>query len=250
MKPIKNILFAILPFCLVVNFSLAQQMFRIHQDNVNPSKIMEYESIAKEFKEAAAKHNVDATWFTAVTNDNKYLYVSPIENFASFDERPFEDMAKAMGDDFTDLFARFDTCYDSHGTYVVVKNNELSYMPEGVENAPADENYREWYYMYYKPEDAKNVKAGMKAVKDMFKAKGSKVYYRVYEDGLGQMEHYYMVSVAFKNEIDAAQRSEENKTTLGPDRMETFSKLMNYVSRMEEHRGEMRPDMDYAPNKE
>ncbi|WP_298535510.1 hypothetical protein [uncultured Algibacter sp.] len=250
MNTLKKISLIALTLCLTSSLALAQQMFRIHQDNVKPSKLMEYEAIAKEFKTAATEHNIDVTWFTAMTNDNKYFYVSPIENFASFDERPFADMAKAMGDDFTDLFARFDRCYDSHGTYVIVKNDELSYMPEGVSNAPADETYREWYYMYYKPEDAKNIKEGMIAVRDMFKEKGSKLYYRVYSDGLGQMEHYYMVSVAFKDEMDAAQRSEENKKVLGPDRMETFNKVMNYVSRMEEHRGSMRPDMDYTPKTE
>lgn len=250
MKTIKNTLLLALMLCLTINFASAQQMFRIHQDNVKPSKFMEYEAIAKEFKEASVKHNVDVTWFTAMTNDFKYFYVSPIENFASFDERPFAKMAEAMGDDFTNLFTRFDTCYDSHSTYVVVRDNELSYMPEGVENAPVDETYREWYYMYYKPEDSKNIREGMKAVKAMFKEKGSTLYYRVYRDGLGQMEHYYMVSVASKNEIDAAQKSEKNKETLGPDRMETFNKVFNHISRMEEHRGEMRPDMDYAPKKE
>jgi hypothetical protein len=250
MKTIKTIFLSCLMLCLALNVATAQQMFRIHQDNVKPSKIMEYEAIAKEFKEAAIKHNIDISWFTATTNNNEYFYVSPIENFASFDERPMAKMAEAMGDDFTDLFARFDTCYDSHGTYVIVKDNELSYMPEGELNAPADQNYREWYYMYYKPEDAKNVRKGMKAVRDMFKEKGSKLYYRVYQDGMGQMEHYYMVSVAYKDEMDAAQKNEENKKILGPERMETFNKLLNYVSRMEEHRGEMRPDMDYAPKTE
>ncbi|WP_189359108.1 hypothetical protein [Algibacter mikhailovii] len=247
MKTIKTTCISILMLCFVLHFAQAQQMFRIHQDNVKPSKLMEYEAIAKEFKAAASKHNVDVSWFTAMTYDNKYFYVSPIENFASFDERPFAEMAKAMGDDFTDLFSRFDKCYDSHGTYVIVKDNELSYMPEGVDNAPADETYREWYYMYYKPEDAKNIRDGMKAVRDMFKEKGSKMYYRVYRDGMGQMEHYYMVSAAFKNEIDAAQKNEENRKLLGPDRMKTFSKVLNYVSRMEEQRGVMRPDMDYSP---
>ena len=84
----------------------------------------------------------------------------------------------------------------------------------------------------------------------MFKTKGSKQYYRVYRNGLGQMENYYMVSVAAKNEIDSAQRDEANKAVLGPERIDTFNKLLKYISRMEEFSGEMRPDLDYAPKKE
>jgi len=250
MKTIRNTCIAFIMTLLMMNISIAQQKFQVHQDNVKPSMFMQYEKIAKEFNEASVKHNLQATWFTASTNDFKYFYVTPIENFAELDERPYADMAEAMGDDFTKMFEEFNKCYDSHGTYIIVRDSELSYMPEGVEDAPVDENYRKWYYMYYTPENAKNVREGMKAVKEMFKTKGSKQYYRVYRNGLGQMENYYMVSVAAKNEIDSAQRDEANKAVLGPERIDTFDKLLKYISRMEEFSGEMRPDLDYAPKKE
>ncbi|TNJ41715.1 hypothetical protein KFZ70_12840 [Tamlana fucoidanivorans] len=250
MKTIKNAIVLTLLFCLVVNFSFAQQMFRVHQDNVRPSSFMEYEKVAKKFRDACIKYNVDVTWFAASTNDFKYIYVSPIENFAELDERPFAEMAEAMGDDFSDMFKEFDKHYDSHGTYILVKDSELSYMPEGVENAPSNENYRTWIYMYYKPEHAKDIREGMKAVKQMFKDKGSTRYYRVYRDGLGQTESYYLVSLSAENEIDSAKKDTANRETLGPDRWDTFNKVMKYVTRTEEYTGRMRPDMDYAPKTE
>ena len=75
MKTIKNTCIAFIMTLLMMNISIAQQKFQVHQDNVKPSMFMQYEKIAKEFNEASVKHNLQATWFTASTNDFKYFYV-------------------------------------------------------------------------------------------------------------------------------------------------------------------------------
>lgn len=247
MKTIKTSLLLALMLCFTANFSHAvQQLYRVHQDNVKPSKLMEYEKIAKELNDACVEHNVQASWSAAMSSDFRYFYISPIENFAELDKRPFADMAKAMGDKFSDMFDRFDTCYDSHGTYIIALDEELSYIPEGSSMFPEGENYRKWFYMYYTPENRSKVREGMKAVKELFASKGSKEAYRVYRNGLGSMEDFYLVSVSAKDEIESAQRGKANEDLLGPDRWETFSKVMNHISRMEEYSGRMRPDMDYS----
>ncbi len=250
MKTIKTTFVLALILCFTINSAQAQQLFQIHQDNVKPSKVAEYEKIAKEFNEASTTHNLQASWVTAMSNDFRYFYITPIENFAELDKRPFADMAKAMGDKFGDMFNRFDKCYDSHGTYIMASDEELSYMPEGKTTAPADENYRKWFYLYYTPKNAKKVREGMKAVKELYTSKGSKAYYRVYRNGFGSMESFYLVSVSAKDEIDSAQKGEANKEVLGPDRWETFNKVMNNISRMEEYSGKMRPDLSYSPKKD
>jgi len=88
------------------------------------------------------------------------------------------------------------------------------------------------------------------AIKALFEQKGSKEYYRVYRNGFGSMESFYLVSVSAKDEIDSANRGKANEDVLGPDRWETFSKVMNNITRMEEYSGSMRPDLSYSPKKE
>ena len=205
---------------------------------------------AKEFKEAAEKHNLQATWFAAMSNDFKYFYITPIEKFAELDENPMADMAKAMGDKFGDIFNRFDACYDSHHSYVIHLVEDLSYMPEGISQTQEGQDHRKWFHIYFKPENAKKIREGMKAVKDMYSEKGSKVSYRIYRNGFGTTEDFYIVAVSSKDEIDSATKGEENKKTLGPDRWETFSKVFNYAERYEEYSGEMRPDLSYSPKAE
>ena len=247
MKHIKPISAFITILCFSLQFS-AQQAFLVHQDNVKPSKIMQYEAIAKEFHDACLEHNPDTEWITAMTYDFKYMYITPIENMAEMDERPLAEMAKAMGDKFGDIFNRFDKCYEAHGSYIIVSDKELSYMPEGV-TIPEDHNYRKWFYIYYTPENAKAIRDGMKAVKALNEKKNSPAYYRVYRNGFGQMKNYYVVSIAAKDEVDFAKTNKESEEALGTfeERWEAFSQVMDYASGMDEYSGEMRPDLAYAP---
>ncbi|AXP82600.1 hypothetical protein CJ739_3538 [Mariniflexile rhizosphaerae] len=247
MKTIKLTFLLGLALCLTINFSQAQKSYQIHQDNVNPSMVMQYEKVAKEFNDACNEHKPQTSWVTAVTNDMKYLYISPIENMADLDKQPFADMAKKMGDKWTKMFEDFDKCYNSHRSYVIHLVEDLTYMPEGISMTQDGQNYRKWFYIYFTPSNAAKVREGMKAVKDLYTTKGSKEFYRVYRNGFGTSEDFYLVAVSAKDEIDGATKSKENDAVLGPDSWDTFSKVMNYASRFEEYSGEMRPDLAYAP---
>ncbi|WP_242205825.1 hypothetical protein [Aestuariivivens insulae] len=247
MKTTKTTLIIALVLCLTLNISHAQKLYRVHQDNVKPSMMMEYEKIAKEFNEACKTHNVQAQWLATTMDGFRYLYVSPLENFAQLDNRPMADMAKAMGDDFGKMFQEFDKCYDSHGTYVIVLDEELTYMPDGFSQTQEGQDYRNYYFIHYTPENAKNLREAMKGVKDMFAAKGSKNHYRVYRTGFGIMDNYYLVAVSSKDEIDSAQKSKANQELLGPERFDVFGKVLKYASKMEEVTGEIRHDLSYMP---
>ena len=236
MKSIKTPLLLTLFLCFSIHVSIAQQAFQVHQDNVKPSMLMEYEKIAKEFNDAAVEHNLQTTWYTAMSNDFKYYYLTPIENFSELDENPMADMAKAMGDDFGKLFERFDKCYDSHGTYIIMSDDELSYTPEDASEITEDMNYRKWFTLYYTPAKAKEVREAMKTVKALYKSKNSKGAYRVYRNGFGQMDNYYMISISAKDALDYEKTGKEIEEALGSqeERWEAFSGIMANITRMEE----------------
>ncbi|GAA4808825.1 hypothetical protein GCM10023330_14560 [Litoribaculum gwangyangense] len=211
---------------------------------------MQYESTAKKFLEACKEHKVQTSWAAATTNDMKYLYITPMENFAELDKSPFADMSKAMGEDFGKMFEDFDKCYDSHSDYIIALDETLTYMPDGISMTQEGQNYRKWFYMYYKPENGGKLREGMKAVKDLFTSKNSPEHYRVYSSAFGCPESFYLVAISYKDEIDAATKSKANEKLLGTyeERWEVFSKVMNNIDRMEEYTGEMRPDLAYSPN--
>mgnify|MGYP001816599699 FL=1 len=247
MKIFKSSLLLTLILCFTINFSQAQKRYQVHVDNVKPSMVGEYEKISKQFLEACKKHNPQTSWITATTSDFRYMWVSPMENFAELDKDPFSDMAKAMGDDWGKIFEDYNKCYDSHSDFIITLSESLTYMPEGISQTQEGQNHRKYYYIYFTPENTKTVYDGRKGVKDMFASKGSKEYYRVYRSGFGNPENYYLVAISSKDEVDAATRGKANEELLGDGRHEVFGKLMQGVSRMEEYTGAIRPDLGYKP---
>ena len=250
MKTLKTTVLLALLFCFTFNFAQAQQRYQIHQDNVRPSSVGEYEKVAKEFLEACIEHNPQSPWIAAQTYDNRYMYISPLDNFAELDKKPFAEMAEVMGDDFGDMFKRFDKCYDSHTDYIITLSESLTYMPEGISQMQEGLNHRKWIHIYYTPANGKNVYDAMKGIKDLFAEKDSKEYYRVYRSGFGSPENHLIVAISSKDEIDAATRSKANNELLGEAAEEVFGKLMSSIERMEEYSGSMRPDLSYSPKEE
>lgn len=241
----KTILLSIiLSFAFI--FSQAQKLYQVHVDYVNPSKVQDYEKTAKEFTEACKKYNPKTSWILTRTSDMRYMYVSPMENYAELDKNVFADMAKEMGDEWGNIFKNFNTCYDKHGDYVLVLDENLTYMPEGVTQTPEGENYRKFYFLYYKPENQGKLREAMKNVKDLFASKGSKEYYRVYRSDFGVTDSYYMVAVSSKDEADSALRGKANDELLGESAGEVFGNLMKTASRFEEISAWMRPDLFYS----
>lgn len=248
MKTIKSVIFLALMLCLSINFSEAQKLFQVHVDFVRPSKMADYEKTAKEFNEACKKHNPQTSWLAIRTSDNRYMYVSSMESFADLDKNQFADMATAMGDSFGDLFRKFNACYDKHGDYVLVLDEGLTYMPDGITQTPEGENYRKFFFLYYTPENEGKLRDAMKAVKETFASKGSKEYYRVYRSGFGVIDSYYMVAISSKDELDSATRGKANDELLGESAGEIFGNLMSTLSKFEDVSAWMRPDLYYSPS--
>lgn len=248
MKNQKTLLLTCVVLCLTMSISFAQQMYTVFQDNVKPSKVMDYEKIVKEFNKACEEHSVETQWMSASQDDFTYYYITPIENMAELDKKPMASMVKDMGDTFTDMVNSIESCTTASGSYIMYGIDELSYKaPEGTDMS--NQNYRVWYELHYQSENKDKIKEAMKAIKTMFEEKGSKEYYNVYHSGFGTMENYYLVSVAAKDGIDSETRAKVNQDVLGPDRYETFNKLMAYLDEWVEHRGKMRPDLSYMPEK-
>jgi hypothetical protein len=229
----------------------APQMYWVHEDQVKPSMVMDYEKAAKQLVDNCMKHNIQTLgWITTATNDFRYLYVSPIATMADINYDGFKPLQEAMGEEaFGKMFSDMDKCYDSHGDYILMLNNDLTYMPEGMTQTPEGEDYRRFYYIRTTPEHNGMLKEKMKAIKDFYAEKNSKVHYRVYQSGFGSMENYYLVAIAAKDGVTYETMGDENDAILGEERHQLFGEMMKYVTSIDEVTGEMRPDLAYSPKK-
>ncbi|MCX2720288.1 hypothetical protein [Lentiprolixibacter aurantiacus] len=226
------------------------QAFWVHEDVVKPGMVGEYEAVCKELLENMKTHNIQNDgWIVTNTADSRYLFVGAIDNMADLDKSPFPGLAEKMGGDkMGALFGRMDKCYDTEHDYVIYLDKELSYMPGGITQTPEGQNYRKFHYLYFTPEKRATVREKMKAVKDLFVAKGSKVDYRVYRSGFGNRGEYYMVAIAAKDPVDYAQSGMDNQKLLGEDGQKVMGELWGNLLKYEEIAGQMRPDMAYSPS--
>jgi len=255
MKHLKNFIPLILliaaPFFAQGQEGTSTHAYWIHEDKVKPGMTEKYEKVTKDLIAACKEHNIqDIQWLTLRMNDNSYMSITPINGMADLDKNGFEGLGEKMGKDkVRALFSRYNDTYDKHGDYVIYLNKDLSYMPGGISQTVEGENYRLMYYNYVTPESDKAFAESMKNIKAAFEKHNSKVNYRVYKSGFGVMGTFYMIAVAAENEMQQAQRGDENWEMMKDDFEPLLKELNKHTSKMEEKRGWMRPDLAYMPAK-
>lgn len=229
----------------------ANQAFWVHEDQVKPSKIKEYEAVTRDFIAACKEHNIqDADFSTARLDDGTYLSISPVENMADLDKNPLAPLAEKMGEEnFRTVFKRFDECYDTHRNYMVHLISDLSYMPNGLSPDTPGEDYRKWHFFHVSPQNVANLRNKMKEVRDFYEEKGAKQHFRIYRNGFGTAGDYFLVVVSAKDAQSYAQTSQETNELLGEKGERLFDEMMQYVQKYETKTGRMRPDLAYVANK-
>ncbi|MGB7843057.1 MAG: hypothetical protein WBL21_09715 [Salinimicrobium sp.] len=247
-------LFSILSCCLFVLGSLSaqenrNQAFWVHEDQVRPGMVSEYEDLSKELVDAAKKSKLqNMRWAVAAMDNGNYLSITPIKNMADLESKSFQPLMDSMGEDkFNGMMSRFNDMYDKHGDYIIVLDNDLSYMPEGLVTSTPGKDYRKWHKMSVNAENVSQLRDKLVELKNVFDQKGSKMYYRIYRSGFGNMGAYFVAVISAKDATDYAQMSAENEKLLGEEGKQKFREVMDLVSAYDVSEGGMRPDLAYAP---
>ena len=253
MKTLKNTMLTLIMLALTIGLAQAQdddryQTFLVHEDQVKPSMTDEYEKISREFVALCKQHDIkDVSWLAASTSDGRYWTVSKIDNMADLDKRPLDALRDKIGKEaFGEIFKKFDKCYDTHGSYTIVLDKELSYMPDGLSLTQEGQNYRRWHYLRITPDNRSNLAEKLKTLKELHTKKGSKVHYRIYYSGFGTMGEFAMAAVSAKDGVHYEKRSAENRELLGEEGKKAFDDLLSVVDEYEVAIGSIDPDQGYT----
>lgn len=225
------------------------QAFWIHEDQVKPSMRMEYEKVSKDLVAACKTNNIEGIqWAVASMDDGTYLSIMPIENLADIQNISFGDLQEKMGEEkFSKMFENFNKCYDNHGDYVTLLIPSLSYMPDGLTTNTPGKNYRVWHRMDVSAGNLQKIEGKMKELKDLFASKNSKMHYRIYKSGFGNVGDYYTAVISAKDAMDYDRMSKENDDLLGEEGQKLFGEVFQYVEAYDVKRGGMRQDLAYQP---
>lgn len=251
MKSIRSIIiFMALSLCIIFTITAQSdryQMYVVHEDHVKDGMMNKHTEADKAILAAAKEHKMKGMdWLTFQAEDNRVMYLSPIENFAELDKNPFEDLKVKMGDEaFEKLFEPFAETYTKHGDYILRLDNELSYMPEGITQNTEGENYRELVYYHIPPGKGKKAEELAKSFKKLYTDKGSKVHYRLYKSGFGNMGNYYMVAVSAKDAAAMEKMRKENMELIGEEGKKLFAELEKTMSERKIVTGHIKPELSY-----
>lgn len=248
---LKRLLILAIALFLTPNAMHAQQMFHVHEDVVKPSMTMEYEAVLQEVGELLKENPLeDVNMLVLQSFNNHYYYVQSISAMADLDKpSPVAQLAEKAGKEKVGaLFNRMDKCYDVEKDYIIILDNDLSYMPNGMTQTPEGENYREQYKIYVTPANGTVVREKMKAIKALYAQKGSKSHYRVYRSGFGADAAFYLVSISAKDEMHMAEKSIANEELLGEDGKNAMRDLFIHILKMEEIEGKIRPELGTTSN--
>ncbi len=227
------------------------QMYWIHEDITKPAMSIKQESVDKELIAALRQHEItDISWFTLVSDDYRYFYISPIENMADFDENPFGSLVEEMGQKETSrIFDKYNDCYETHGDYVIILDKNLSYQPDGVNVTPVGKNFRNNTIYYFTPDKARKAEDLARKFKELYTKKNSSLNYRLYRSGFGIMGTYFMVAAAAESPEDYERMIVDNRLLLGQEGADLYRELEETISDVEIIRGYIRPDLSYQIRK-
>ena len=226
------------------------QAFLIHEDQVKPSMMDRYEKVSKDLVEACKENKVEGIqWNVASMEDGTYLAITPIENMSDIQNMNFEDLREKVGDEkFTKMFENFNECYDNHGDYITMLMPSLSYMPDGLSTTTPGKEYRVWHRLDVSAGNLQKLESKLKDLKDLFASKNSKMYYRIYKSGFGNVGDFYTAVISAEDAADYDMMSRENQKLMGEEGKKAFDEVFEYVEAYTVKRGGMRPDLAYQPS--
>ena len=224
------------------------QLYMVHEDHVPEEMKEQHNKADQALLNAAREHKMKGmNWVSFYSDDNRVMYLSPIKSMADLDKNPFEDLENKMGkDNFNKLFDGYKGTYSQHGDYILRLDNELSYMPDGITQTPEGQDYRELIYYWIPPEETEKAEQLARAVKELYSKKGSKLHYRLYKSGFGNMGNYYMIAVAAKSAEEMEKMRNENLQLLGEEGKKIFDEIDRTIARQEKVTGYLRPDLSYV----
>jgi len=227
------------------------QMFLVHEDRTKPAMAKKHETVDKELIIAMKRNEIDdISWITLVTEDFRYLYISPLEKMADLDKDPFTSLNQKIGQKETNkIFDKYQDTYDEHGEYILILDKNLSYQPGGINTTPEGKNYRHITMYHYTPANAEKAEDLAKSFLDLYTKKNSRLNYRLYRSDFGVMGSFFWVATAAESPEDFERMREDNRQLLGQEGEILFNQLSETVSSIEVIRGYIRPDLGYQPRK-
>lgn len=228
------------------------QMILNHVETVKPPMLEEYLESSKEFFEFVEAHRDAMPTFQAQafqTDEYEFLYALPLESFAQMDGLMAEFMAMeaAGGEEWRRITKAGAAAMQKVDDFVVLLRSDLSYQPAEARVPLEEATAYRWDFYYLQPEMALEAEAIAKDVAALYREKGIKDSYFVFQGLMGSDLPYLVVSIPGKSPADIATRLAEIETTLGESWAPIQARIDDATRAFVSKIARPRPDLSLAP---
>jgi hypothetical protein len=219
----------------------------VMEDNVFPSKVMEYEKAQKEMFGFFKKHNFKATMRTYSTDESLYYYVTQIVNLASLDtlyEKWNNAMLKYDQKEFNKLWSNFSGTTKSSGN-MVLQQSEYSYNPSNAYLNTFDAGFIHFDFFDIIPGkemEAWGLLAEYKKLCEKFKFEEP---FNVWSVMVGNPASRIVFTSYAKDDVDYYTRNKKNSEVMMKNAADLYAKFMACVHNFSHYNGKPRKDLSY-----
>ena len=229
----------------------APQYFLIHEEVARPSMVAQYESVTRDLLNAFTEKKADPKVFGMrlyTSPDFHYYYVVPISSWAAMDAFPasWASISQAVGKDrWKDLMLRGNSAMSSYNEYVIMRRDDLSYVPANPRVPVQDRMYAHWSFYYVDAAHTDDIEQVAKDFVALYKSKNLDTGFTVYQVMSGNDLPLYIVSSAGRNAADYWANDERVNAILGNDVRPLQARAASYTRKLEMREGRLRPEMSY-----
>ena len=224
----------------------------IHEEIVPPSMVGRYEALTKEFLGAVAAKNITDpnVAFTAfMTPDFHYVYVSRLQGGLGGFESMFNAWMslpdKVGKDKWDDIMKRSIGTMESYNEVLIMRRDDLSYMPATPRLKPEEQAYVRFQFYYIVPGRESEAEQIARDYAALFKSKNIGDGFTIYLGAMGNDLPLLVASIPAKSPADFAMVDEKNTATLGNDLRALQARALAVTRRFETREGWYRPDLSY-----
>jgi hypothetical protein len=217
------------------------QRYAVYEDQVKPSMNSKYWECMKKVKSNSVQHKLNGAWTSVGFDDNSYVHMVPITNFADLDKNMFADLETKMGKDAHHaMWSEFDQCIESSRSYIVTSLPELSY------SSPSQgENFRDVLFWQIIPGQEKASEDLLKEWVKLYESKKVPGGFLTFKVLFGSEPGYAIVSWG-KNEAEAAAKAQKTRELLGEEGGKMWQKTLAITKKYYAKRGDILPDVSYS----
>lgn len=220
----------------------APSMFAVYEVQVKPSMDAPYREAVKKLKSTCQQNKMTFSWYAGALDDNSYIYLTPIKNFADLDRNMFADLEAKIGKEVhASLWQAIDKGVEHQTSSVTLFLPGSSYLSPGP-----DDNFRS--VLYWIPEPGKDAEAE-KLIAEWVKlhtSKNAPIGVQTYKNIFGGEGGYVFVSWG-KNPADHAAKTQKTNELFGEEGAKLWAKTLLLTRKYYTRTGWLVNDLSYSP---